>query len=129
VRYLSDNEKTMKINVQGLHTDLTLVIIEYTQKRLSTLSKFVKDDSIVCTVELIKTTNHHKSGDIFKAEGFLKINGEDIYAMSEKEDLYQAVDELRDELERILSSRKDKKITLFRKGAQRIKNIIKGIRS
>ena len=118
----------MKIHVQGLHTSLTPVIIEYTEKRLSSLSKFIKNDSTVCTVELIKTTNHHKSGDIFKAEASINISGENIYAVSEKEDLYQAVDELRDELERILSSRKDKKITLYRRGSQRIKDIIKGIR-
>lgn len=118
----------MKIKVQGLHTALTPVIIEYTEKRLSSLSKFIKNDATVCTVELIKTTNHHKSGDIFKAEGSMNIYGEDIYAVSEKEDLYQAVDELRDELERILSSRKDKKITLYRRGAQKIKSMMKGIR-
>lgn len=118
----------MKINVQGLHTDLTPVIIEYTEKRLSTLSKFIKNDATVCTVELIKTSNHHKSGSIFKAEGSLSVEGQNIYAVSEKEDLYQAVDELRDELERILSSRKDKKITLYRKGAQKIKDMMKGIR-
>ena len=117
----------MKINVRGLHTDLTPVIIEYTQKRLSSLSKFLQNKDVVCDVELIKTTNHHKSGDIFKAEANIVVNREQVYAISEQPDLYQAVDQLRDELERILSSRKDKKITMFRRGALRIKNAMKGI--
>jgi ribosomal subunit interface protein len=116
----------MKIHVQGLHTTLTPVITEYAEKKLNSLSRFIKNDASICNVELIKTTNHHKSGDIFKAEATITDGKDSVYAVSEKEDLYQAVDELRDELERILSSRKDKKITLFRRGAQHIKSIIKG---
>ena len=118
----------MNINVHGLHTTLTPAIEEYVTKRMSSLEKFVKNPAAICTVELIKTTNHHRSGDIFKAEG--RINGitSDVYAVSEKEDLYQAVDDLHDELERILSSEKERRITLFRRGAQKIKNMDRGFR-
>ena len=119
----------MKIHVRGLHTDLTPVIIEYTQKRLAGLSKFLQNKDVICDVELIKTTNHHKQGDIFKAEANISIDKEQVYAVSEKPDLYQAVDELRDELEAILSSRKDRKNTLFRRGALQVKNVMKGLGS
>ena len=118
----------MRIHIRGLHTSLTPAIEAYTEKRLAGLSKFIKDTNAVCDVELIKTTNHHKSGDIFKAEANVRTGGETIFALSEKPDMYQAVDDLRDELERILSSRKDKKITIYRKGAYKIKNILKNIR-
>src|SRR5579872_2210561 len=117
----------MNIQVRGLHTTLTPTIIEYTEKRLSSLSKFVKNNAVVCEVELIKTTNHHQSGDIYKAEATINLERDPVYAVSEKTDLYQAVDELRDELERILSSHKDRKITLFRRGAGQIKDMMKGI--
>lgn len=115
----------MIIQVRGLHTTLTPVIKDYAEKRFSTLSKFVKDDSAVCEIELIKITDHHRSGDIFKAEANIDIKKDHIYAISEKEDFYQAVDDLRDELEEILSSRKERKITLFRRGATKIKNMLK----
>lgn len=119
----------MRIQVRGLHTTLTPVIKEYAEKRFFSLSKFVKNNNIICEIELVKTTSHHKSGDIFKAEAIIDIGKEHIYAVSEKTDLYQAVDDLRNELEQILSSRKEKKITLFRKGAYKIKNILKNIGS
>lgn len=123
----------MRIHIQGLHTTLTPAIEEYTQKRILSLSKFIQNgtsgDSAVCNIELIKTTSHHRSGDIFKAEAILHLgNGKEIYAVAEKEDLYQAVDALRDDLERTLTSMKDKKITLFRRGAARVKSMMKGLR-
>jgi ribosomal subunit interface protein len=119
----------MNTHIQGLHTTLTPAIEEYTQKRISSLSKFIRYENAVCNVELIKTTGHHRSGDIFKAEANIHMgDGEDVYAVAEREDLYQAVDALRDELERILTSMKEKKITLFRRGAARVKDIMKGLR-
>ena len=124
----------MKINIQGLHTTLTPALDEYTQKRILSLSKFIQhdtySDSLVCNVELTKTTAHHRSGDIFKAEATLRMgNGKEVYAVAEREDLYQAIDALRDDLERMLTSMKDKKITLFRRGAARVKDMMKGVQS
>ena len=119
----------MKIQIRGLHTTLTPIINDYVVKRFSSLSKFVKDDSVVCDVQLVKTTEHHRSGDIFTAEANINLHKDQVFAVAEKSDLYQAIDELRDELERILSSRKEKKITLFRRGAQKIKDMIRGVRS
>ena len=127
----------MKINIQGLHTTLTPAIEAYTQKRISSLSKFIQhgtadassDESVVCNIDLVKTSAHHRSGDIFKAEAMLHTgSGKELYAVAEREDLYQAIDVLRDELERMLTSMKDKKITLFRRGAARVKSMIKGLR-
>jgi putative sigma-54 modulation protein len=117
----------MKIQIRGLHTSLTPVIEDYVTRKISTLSKFV-DDNVVCNIDLIKTTEHHRQGDIFKAEANINIKGEQIHATSEKGDMYEAIDELRDELNRILSSRKSKKSTLFLRGAQKFKDFIRGIR-
>ena len=48
---------------------------------------------------------------------------------SQKADLYEAIDDVRTEMIRALSSAKDKNTTLFRRGAQKVKNILKGFRS
>ena len=121
----------MNIKIRSSNLDLTPAIEEYVNKKISSLEKFFGgQDSILCEVEVGKTTDHHKSGDIFKAE--VNITGgniSQIYAVAQEVDLYTAIDVVRDEAEREIVSKKNKKDTLFRRGAQKIKNILKNIRN
>jgi ribosomal subunit interface protein len=107
---------------------LTPAISEYVEKRVATLSKFVDNDpTAMCTVELGKTTGHHKHGDIFKAEIRVVGKGRDLYVGAEKADLYLAIDQAREEIFRKLTSTKEKRISFVRRGGAKIKNIIKGL--
>ncbi len=113
----------MNITIKGTKLEVTDAVKEYLDKKLAGLKRFVKPESIVI-VELAKTSNHHKQGDIFKAE--IRIGrGRDVYAVSEKSDLYSAIDDVRDEIFDIVSSQKDKKQSLRRKASGKIKKLIK----
>lgn len=116
----------MYIKIKGTQIDITDAIYDYIHKKLSGFEKFLSDGSKI-EVEVAKTTNHHHHGDIFKAEININIKGKFHRAVSQKADLYSAIDEARDEMFNILSSNKDRKQTLWKKGAQKIKNITKGI--
>lgn len=118
----------MNIRINAPHLPLTPAIEEYVQKRITPLEKLVSNESVVCEIELARTTQHHKSGDIFKAEINMVLPDKHIYLVSEKEDLYQAIDHVREQLDHALSVRKEKKQTLFRRGAIRIKDMIKNFR-
>jgi ribosome-associated translation inhibitor RaiA len=75
------------------------------------------------------TSSHHKSGDIFSAEVSVTTPlGKQYFAASQKSDLYEAIDDVRSEITRELSSAKGKKETMFRRGAQRVKDLLKGFR-
>ncbi|MES3005612.1 MAG: ribosome-associated translation inhibitor RaiA [Patescibacteria group bacterium] len=116
----------MKIITKGNHMDVTPAIQEYLDKRLQGLEKFL-DENAMIEAELGKTSNHHRSGDIFRAELHVTNGGNFTRASAEKEDLYTAIDVAREELFNLLSSSKDKKQTLWKRGGQRIKNLIRGI--
>ncbi len=118
----------MNIRIHAPHLPLTEAIEDYVSKRIAPLEKLVSDPSVVCEIELAKTTNHHKSGEIFKAEINMVLPDKHIYLASEKTDLYQAIDDVREQLDHALSLRKEKKQTLFRRGAGRIKDMIKHFR-
>ena len=118
----------------GLTT--TDAITEYVNKRCESLEKFtVNDPTAFAVVELSRTTEHHKHGDIFRAE--IHITGKnisknggknsDIFVSAEREDLYAAIDAVRDEAVRELSSAKAKRTTLVRRGGAKVKAMIKGI--
>ena len=107
--------------------ELTSAISEYVDKRLSSVEKYVKEGSLSVSVEVGKTTNHHKQGEFFKAEINLIINGEQFFAMSEESDLYAAIDDAKEEIVRKITHNKDRRKTLFRRGASSLKKMLKGM--
>jgi ribosomal subunit interface protein len=76
---------------------------------------------------LAKTTAHHLKGAIFKAEVHIVGADKNVYATSEKEDLYAAIDGVRDEILRELKVRKEKNISFVRRGGARVKAMLKGL--
>jgi ribosomal subunit interface protein len=117
----------MNTNIKATNMELTEAINDYVNKRLSSISKFVKGGEFSVNVEVGKTTNHHKQGDVFRAEFNIEISGEKFYTFSEKEDLYSAIDDAKEEIVRQITSKKDKKQTLYKRGAISIKKMLKGI--
>ncbi|MCX6754709.1 MAG: ribosome-associated translation inhibitor RaiA [Candidatus Nomurabacteria bacterium] len=117
----------MNINIKATNIELTDAINDYINKRLSPISKFEKKGEILSRVEVGRTTNHHKKGDVFRAEIFIEINGTEFYAFSEKDDLYAAIDEAKEDLSRQVINNKDRKQTLFKRGASSVKKMLKGV--
>jgi putative sigma-54 modulation protein len=117
----------MHITITGVHLEITQAIQEYTLAKLQTLEKYIpkKDSSARLVVELSKTTNHHVHGDLFQAEGRLHFRGKDTTVHTKQDDLYKAVDILKDMLTRELASHKDKEISVVRRGAQEVKRLLK----
>jgi len=108
--------------------ELTSAISDYVNKRLPHIEKFIKKGTdIIAYVEVAKTTNHHKQGDVFRAEFNIEANGNKFYTFSEKEDLFAAIDDAKNEIVRQLKTSKDRKQTLFKRGAVSIKKMMKGI--
>ncbi len=117
----------MKINTKATNISLTPSISEYIEKKISALEKFYKrEEDIVVNVEVGRTTQHHKSGDIFRAEIHIRSRGNEYYASAETEDLYTAIDEVKDKIVYELTSTRKRTKRLFRKGGAQIKNLLRG---
>lgn len=118
----------MTTNIKATNMELTGAINDYVNKRLSSIEKFVKKgEEIIAHIEVGKTTNHHKQGDVFRAEFDLDISGVKFYTVSEKDDLYAAIDEAKQEIVRQITNNKDRKQTLYKRGATSVKKMLKGI--
>ena len=114
----------MNIIVKGSHMDLTEAIRDYVEKKVRTLEKFL-DANARIEAEVGKTTNHHKHGDIFRAELNISHQGKMTFVKAEEADLYAAIDKVRDEAAHVLTSKKDKRQSLFRRGAQKMKGMFR----
>ncbi len=119
----------MNIKITSKNFDMSPAIEEYAMSKVSSLEKFLDSSKeILCEVEIGRTTRHHQSGDIYRAEVNINEPGSaQVYVAAEEADPYIAIDAVRDEAERAIVSRKTKKDTLFRKGGSAIKSLLKRI--
>lgn len=118
----------MKVNIKATGIELTPAIYDYVEKKLVAIDKYLTkgDGDMVVSVEVGKITQHHKSGEVFRAEVHITGAGYDEYASTEAEDLYSSIDLVKDEIVRELTSRKDKDLTLAKQGGRIVKSMMKG---
>ncbi|MCX6751535.1 MAG: ribosome-associated translation inhibitor RaiA [Candidatus Nomurabacteria bacterium] len=122
----------MKINLQAKNMELTPAIHDYVIKRVTNLGKLLsqieeKKGEIFVRFNVSKTTRHHKEGEVFEADCSINIKGENFYSKITMEDLYQAIDAVKENLFNEIEKNKDRKQTLFRRGASSVKKMLKGL--
>lgn len=103
---------------------LTPSIEDYIHKKLESLEKFLSgfnEELTKIEIELGRTTSRHRTGDIFRAEINLSVGSKLFRVESEQDDLFAAIDEVRDDLEQEIKKFKTKKETIFIRGARSIK--------
>lgn len=122
----------MQINLVGKNIELSEDIKNYVSKRVTNLEKLLtriegSGGKVMANFEVSKSTNHHKSGDVFHADCLIKIDGKEFHSSAEKEDLYSAVDDVKDSLYSEINKNKDRTQTLFKRGAASVKKMMKGL--
>jgi putative sigma-54 modulation protein len=122
----------MKINLQGKNLELTPAIHDYVVKRVTNLGRLLsvieeKKGEIMVRFNVSKITKHHKEGEVFEADCSITIKGENFYSSVVMEDLYQAIDAVKENLFNEIEKNKDRKQTLFRRGAKSVKKMLKGL--
>lgn len=117
----------MHIIITGVHMEVTDSIRKYTFEKMQPLSKLVArdDTSAKLSIEFSKSSNHHVHGDFFQAEALLHVRGKDTSFRATQDDLYKAVDTLKDMLVRELSQHKDKERSIMRRSAHKVKALFK----
>ena len=122
----------MQIKFQSKNIELTDAIEDYVLRRVTNLEKLLSDiekqkGEARVKFEVAKTTNHHKTGEIFHADCTIDIAGNKFYGSSDHLDLYSAIDEVKERLFNDISKNKDRRQTLFKRGATSVKKMLKGI--
>lgn len=125
----------MKINLQAKNMELTPAIHDYVIKRITNLGKLLSKieeasgEEVLVHFSVAKTTNHHKMGKIFQADCSVLIKRENFHSSVDEEDLYQAIDAVKENLFGEIAKNKNKKNAFFYRGARKIKDLMKGIRN
>lgn len=118
------------IKIKTTNISLTPAIEDYTRKKIGSLDKFLahythESGEFIFEIEVEKTTEHHRHGDVFRAEINFTAGSVNFRAEATKDDLYAAVDEAKDEMERELRRGKNKHIRIARQGGAKLKELIR----
>ena len=116
----------MTINFTYNNLEEARALTDITQQKLSTLEKFIAaNQSVVCDAEFDKVAANSK-GDVFHFAVNLQVDGEMFRADATEENFEAAVDEVRNELDKLLRRNKSKKDTLDKKAGRALKDEIAG---
>ena len=117
----------MKISIKTTNITLTPDIKEYLDRKLESLKKFIDaaDDTVAVDVELGKSSMHHQTGDVFRAEINVFEGKKSYRAVAEGNDLVSALDGMKDQILHSLRNDKTKKMTLIKKTGSRLKQFIR----
>lgn len=118
----------MRVQLKGTHTSLTPSIKVYIDEKLvRSVSKLFgnKESDHFLEIEFERTTRHHHKGKIWRAEANLTFGKKMIRAEAFGEDPREAIDILEEELKREVKTFKEKSTTRERRGARKIKKILR----
>ena len=108
--------KHMIITVHGTGIELTDAIREYIEEKVGALKKFLDADRVTkVEVDVGMRSQHHQKGKIFYAEMNLSHQGGMIRVEKDAEDLYKAIDKVKDHLKVELESLKEKRLSRDKK--------------
>lgn len=113
------------INFKFTNAEVDETLQDVAENKLSTLEKFIGDRPTVCDVEFERVTNHHQQGFIFRVEVNLEFGGKLFRAEATEESFEKAIDQVREDLHQELHTRQGKRETMFKRGARRMKEIIR----
>ncbi len=91
----------MQLNLTGHHIDLTDALRAYAEEKLGKLERFFDK---VGNVHVVLSVEKNRQ----KAEATMHVNGADLFANAEDENMYAAIDALSDKLHRQLKKHKEK---------------------
>ncbi len=97
-------------SLKSTNMDLTDAIRAYVEEKVEHLRKLCGefDPADRLQVEIGKSTRHHAKGPYFRAEMFLRLPRKELRAQSEAEELYEAIDNVKDQMRRQLADHKDR---------------------
>jgi putative sigma-54 modulation protein len=105
-RHRRHEENWMNFTISGHHLDITPALKEYVLTKLDRVTRHF--DQVVDVSVLLSIENKKEKERRQKAEVTLHVKGRDIFVEDAQEDMYAAIDQVMDKLDRQVVRHKDK---------------------
>lgn len=88
---------------------MTTAIADYAQEKMDMLDKYLGSTPVInCDMEVEKIVGGQNKGDIFRAEVNLEVPRELLRVEKTADDLYKAIDKVKDHLDEMIVKYKEK---------------------
>lgn len=106
---------------------MTPDINDLIREKISLVERFLelKGDEVALAEVEVQRSTHHKKGEVFRCEVNLSFKGKVIRAETKHFDVRNAIEDLRQQLEKRIRRGKGKRFDVFKKGARRLKSLLK----
>ncbi len=116
----------MRFSLRQKNFEITPALRTYIDdKILKPAQRLVKNiklpDLPLLDIGVMRTTLHHRKGQVYRVSANLALNGKLIRVEQEDEDVHAAIDSVEDELRRGILSYKQKIAALLKRGARKAK--------
>lgn len=99
----------MKINLKATKIEMTDAIASYAQSKMDMLDKYLGNTQVLnCDVEVEKIIGGQTKGDVFRAEVNLEVPHELLRVEKTSDDLYKAIDKVKDHLDEMIVRYREK---------------------
>ena len=114
------------IQFKATNTELIGELQDILEQKLHSLTKYIAEDQtdLTCQAEFEKVTAQ-TSGKIYRIEVNLYIDGTLYRAESTETTFEEAIDEVRNELDKELRRASGKRETMFKKGGRKLKEMLR----
>ena len=121
----------MNTKIKATNMDLSDLISAFIDEKLLSVGKVIdtSDEGLLCEVEIGKSSNHHNSGDIYRAEINITTPGHTYRTVADKDELKNAIVKAFDEIIVSIKHVKGKEETLKRRAGASIKKRLKGLKN
>ena len=115
----------MQLQLKSTNFTVTEQVKAYVQEKIEPLEELLRARKVNFSgwIELARTSKHHQSGEIYRAEIQLRIPGESLRAEGKSENIFAAIQEAKERAEREIKQHKQKIIAKDRKARRRLKDI------
>ena len=97
----------MVVTIKGTGIPLTPALKQYAEEKINSLTKFFANIQ-EADIDIGQRSHHHHKGQIFYAEVNMSIPGHLVRVEKEADDLYKAIDKVKDHLKVELEAIKEK---------------------
>jgi ribosomal subunit interface protein len=113
----------MQVNIKATNLEITPEIKKVIEEKISPLDRFVSGIKmpLEAFVEVGLVSRHHHKGDIFYAETNIGLPGKIIRSEAKEDNLFKAINVVKDELQLLLKKYVKKQIAKKEKSAQALK--------
>ncbi len=103
----------MKLELKSKNLELTLAIKEYIEMKIGSLAKLVSSIEregmeVLARVDIVRTSNHHGKGDVYRAEVNIDAPQNIVRAEEEATDIRAAIDSVQVKLKQMLVKYKER---------------------